>query len=204
MPVPLPQSWKRTIRNIVYKLVPFPYPVSHAQAGEDRILMHLFNTLGVSQPTYLDIGANHPYLGNNTYLFYENGSRGVCIEPDPDLFRELSQLRKKDKCFNIGITFDDRREAEFYIFPIASLNTLSKEDSEYREKNGSHKIKEVITIPLKNINDIIAENFSKAPDILSIDVEGIDLAILRSLDLSKHRPTAICAETITYSENRTG
>ena len=136
-------------------------------------------------------------------MFYEKGGSGVCVEADPALFENLRQVRKRDKCLNVGITFDDRKEADFYVFPVPALNTLSKAEAEFRERNGSYKIEKIIKIPLRNINEVIAENFNKTPDLISLDVEGIDLEILKSLDFDKYRPTAICVETITYSENRT-
>ena len=176
---------------------------SYAQAGEDRILEYFFHSVGITAPTYLDIGTNHPSRGNNTFLFYENGSSGVCVEADPSLHDDIVKARPRDKCLNVGVTFDDRAEADFYVFSVPSLNTLSREEAEFREKNGSYKVEKVIKIPLKNINAIIEENFSRTPDLMSIDVEGIDLAILESLDFDKHRPVALCVETITYSENRT-
>ena len=175
---------------------------SYSQAGEDIILTYFFNSMGIKNPSYLDIGANHPISGSNTYIFYETGSTGVCVEADPSLFDELAKVRKNDKCLNVGVTFDDRREADFYVFPLAGLNTLSKEEAEYREKHGSYKVEKVIKIPLMTINEVIEENFDKTPDLISVDVEGLDLEILQSLDFDKYRPLVICTETITYSEDR--
>jgi FkbM family methyltransferase len=200
----VPVSVKHKLKVKLYDLVPPPDGNrSYSQAGEDRILSYLFYQMGLTLPTYLDIGANLPRENNNTYLFYEKGLSGVCVEADPSLFGDLLRARKRDKVLNIGITFDERREADFYIFSVPGLNTLSKEEAEFREKNGSHKIEKVIKIPLKTINEVIEENFDKPPDLISIDIEGLDLDVLKSLDFEKYRPTAICVETITYSENRT-
>lgn len=203
----IPARFKDSLREKLFKLIDTPASdlrhESFSQAGEDRILDHFFHSVGVVNPTYLDIGTNDPVHCNNTYFFYKNGSSGVCVEADPSLFEKLAKTRKRDKCLNVGITFDERKEADFYIFSSPALNTLSKEEAEFREKNGSYKIEKIIKIPLKTINEIIEENFEKAPDLISIDVEGIDLEILKSLDFEKHRPLAICAETITYSEDRT-
>lgn len=200
----VPARAREQFKKNLYKIIKPPHvEPSYAQAGEDRILSYLFATLGIERPTYLDIGANLPTVCNNTYLFYERGSQGVCVEADPALFEDLVKERKRDVCLNVGITFDDRKEADFYVFPVPALNTLSKEEAEFRERSGSYKIEKVIRIPLKTINEIIAENFEKTPDLISIDVEGIDLEILKSLDFEKYRPKALCVETITYSENRT-
>lgn len=200
-----PVSVKNHLKAKLYEFIPTSTEIhSYSQAGEDRVLSYLFYTMGVTNPSYLDIGANMPKVNSNTYLFYERGSTGVCVEADPSLFDNLSKIRSRDTCLNVGVTFDNRREADFYVFSVSGLNTLSKEEAEYREKHGSYKVERVIKIPLKTINEIIEENFGEAPpDLISLDVEGIDLEILKSLDFEKHRPLAICVETITYSENRT-
>jgi FkbM family methyltransferase len=203
----IPIEFKEVFKKGIYKIINPPsddnFGRSYSQSGEDMILGYLFSTMGKAKISYLDIGANHPINGSNTYCFYERGSNGVCVEADPSLFKFLSETRVNDTCLNVGVTFDERKEADFYIFSLPALNTLSKEEAEFREKNGSFKVEKIIKIPLKTINEIIEENFEATPDFISIDVEGIDLDILKSLDFEKHRPTAICVETITYSENNT-
>ena len=37
------------------------------------------------------------------------------------------------------------------------------------------------------------------PDFLSIDVEGLDIEIIKSIDFVKYRPKVICVETIQFS-----
>jgi hypothetical protein len=57
-------------------------------------------------------------------------------------------------------------------------------------------VERVVRMPLVPVNEVIATHLGKAPDLLSIDVEGLDLAILRTLDFKKYRPGAIIAEAI--------
>src|SRR6476620_2881599 len=99
----IPAQIKAGLREQFFKVIkpPAPFPLdyrSYSQAGEDRILSYLFVTMGIKNPSYLDIGANHPVEGNNSYLFYEKGGTGVCVEADPSLFEDLSSVRKNDKC----------------------------------------------------------------------------------------------------------
>jgi len=205
----LPTSFKNVISKQVYKIFTLPTVTmlkpdvnsySFSQAGEDKVLDFLFDSMKIDKINYLDLGTNHPTKSSNTYFFYQKGSRGVCVEAEPTLIEEIVRVRPEDKCLNIGVTFDERKEADFYIFTSNGLSTLSKEEAQFRETTGSMKVEKVIKIPLKNINEIIAENFDKAPELLSVDVEGIDLQILESLNYYKYRPLAICVETILYSE----
>jgi FkbM family methyltransferase len=187
-------------RDLILKIIPrWRFMNSYSQAGEDTIAWYFFSSHGIMKPNYLDIGTNDPVYGNNTFLFYKRGSRGVCIEADPALFSNIKNTRPEDTCLNMGVTFDNRKEAEFYVFDEPAHNTLSKEEAEYRNKESQSKIKKIIKIPLLNVNELILTYFKSAPNYLSIDVEGIDLDILKSLDFNTHRPDIICVETITFS-----
>ena len=57
-------------------------------------------------------------------------------------------------------------------------------------------------MPLLNINDVMAEHFKGPPTFLSVDTEGLDLAILMSVDYTRFRPKIICAETLLSSTTR--
>ena len=170
---------------------------SYSQCGEDLLMEFALKKLDIKKPTYLDLGANDPIRLNNTYYFYKKGSRGVLVEPDPALFGKLKQKRRKDTCLNIGVGLTEAKWADFYIMTWPLFNTLSKERAEEIQNHyqGRNSIEMVIQVPLKNINTIIEENFpSGGPDILSIDIEGIDLAILETLNYEKHSPAIICVE----------
>ena len=59
------------------------------------------------------------------------------------------------------------------------------------------KIEKVVKIPLAPINNVIETHFhGKAPDFISIDVEGLDVPIMKTLDFQRFRPKLICAETL--------
>jgi hypothetical protein len=66
---------------------------------------------------------------------------------------------------------------------------------------GTFKLNEVVKVPLISINKIIKENFESFPDFLSIDIEGLDLDVLKSLDFNHYPIPVICVETCKYSEN---
>jgi hypothetical protein len=84
---------------------------------------------------------------------------------------------------------------------MPQLNTFDKDEAErlVRESRGGVTIREVVKMPLVPINHVIAKHFSgKAPDFLSIDVEGLDYAIMQTLDYSRFRPKLICAEFVPH------
>jgi FkbM family methyltransferase len=167
-----------------------------SQSGEDLIVMYVFRALGIQKPSYLDIGAFLPVFSNNTYLFYLAGGRGVLVEPNVDLTAELRRARPEDVTLPVGIGFSDKEDSlDYYRLDTPQLNTFDKDRADDLVRSG-HKLVEVIKARLLPINRVIAEHFGgKSPDYLSIDVEGLDLSILKTLDFAKYRPKVICAET---------
>jgi len=174
---------------------------SYAQCGEDIIIKHIFSYLNIVNPTYLDIGAHHPTYLSNTYLLYLDGGTGVCIEPDPTLYKNIVKVRPNDICLDIGITTSKNKTAKFYVMNEKSLNTFSYSEAKRFEKYGNKKITKILKISVKSINEIIRKYFKKTPNLISIDIEGLDLSVLKSLNYKLYRPEVIIAETLTYSED---
>ncbi len=204
-------NFKQNIAQILYKFYRKLEPseihakYSFSQQGEDLLIRFLTKwILGINNPTYIDIGAHHPFYLSNTFHFYKSGSKGMCIEPDPYLFSEIVKHRPNDISLNIGIG-NQNTEADFYILSTKTLNTFSKPDADAMVANPilNQKIEKVIKIPLRKFSTIIDEYFQgNAPDILSIDVEGLDLQILNDIDFNTYRPMVICVESVTYVSDK--
>jgi FkbM family methyltransferase len=175
---------------------------SYSQSGEDLIIQQIFMALGLDRITYLDLGANHPTRFSNTYLFYSNGSSGVCVEPDPTAQPLFRRWRDRDTLLTCGVGLEEG-EADFYIMTTNTLSTFSKEEAERYQGYGSQKITKVVKLPLKPVNKILEQYFEKSPNLISLDIEGMDFQILQSLDLDKWRPEVFCIETLTYTEDKT-
>lgn len=179
--------------------------LSYAQQGEDVVLQAVFEHLGIARPRYLDIGAFHPSIGSNTFLFYVRGSRGVLVEPNPFMAELLRKARPEDVVLDVGVSADGSKEADYYVLrDRPQLNTFSREQADrYVAEAGPGTIEKVVKMPLRPVNEILAEHFADAPpDLVSIDVEGLDLAILQSLDFGRHRPAVFCVETLVYGTNQ--
>lgn len=176
---------------------------SYAQCGEDLILRFVFDSLRIPMPTYLDIGAHDPHKLSNTYLFYEGGSSGVNVEPDPALYSGLESARPRDVNLNIGIG-ETEDVLKLHVMSTRTLNTFSDKEANRLIEQG-FAVESVLDIKVLTVNDILNKYFKEAaPDFVSIDVEGLDIQILRSFDFARWRPKAFCVETITFSSNRDG
>lgn len=177
---------------------------SFSQCGEDLIVDYIFEQIGINKPSYIDIGAHHPYYLSNTALLYSKGSRGINIEPDPLLFAAFVKERAFDINLNIGIA-DKDSTLDFYIMNVNTLNTFSKKEAENYCNEGNFHIKEVKKVNVNTIKSIL-EIYNKGvfPDFLTLDAEGIDELVLKSIDFEKNKPTVICVETISFSEKGKG
>lgn len=193
----------RILGKLSQKFVGSGY-TSYSQCGEDMIVRCIFDALRIPAPTYLDIGAHHPSYLNNTFFFYQSGAHGVNIEPDPGLLSAIEKQRPRDTNLNVGIA-EQKGVLDFYLMSVPTLNTFSYEDAQAVTREGKTKINEVIKVPVIPINNVLEVHFQgKELDFVSLDVEGLDLQILRSFDFVRWRPKVFCVETITYSEHHKG
>ena len=178
--------------------------ISYSQCGEDLLIQFIFDQLKIKNPSYLDIGAHHPFYLSNTALMYENGSTGVNIEPDPDLFKNFLKHRRKDKNLNIGIG-ESEGFANFYHISTPTLNTFSKHEAENYINEGDYRITRLSNIEVNTLKKVIQHYCAnKFADFLNIDAEGIDELIIKSIDFSDNYPIVICIETISFSTSGRG
>lgn len=177
---------------------PFQYNKSYSQCGEDLLVQYIFNLRGIVNPTYMDVGAHHPYFLSNTAFFHEQGCFGINIEANPNLISAFIQHRPKDINLNIGVS-DKEGEMDFYIMKDAALSTFSKVECDAMCLLGKQLL-EVKRIKLTSIGNILSTYFeNNFPDFMSIDVEGWDYQILQSIDFKRYWPKIICVEAAEYS-----
>jgi len=174
--------------------------ITFSQCGEDIIINFLFkDMLNINDVTYLDIGANDPAKYNNTFYFYKSGFRGVSIDANSYFKKPFKKERPGDKFISAGIGPVDGK-ANFYVIDPHTLSTFSEKEAKKYTSTGLHKIVEIQEKEILSIGNILKKYFKKKyPNFLSIDVEGYDLEIIKSIDFTKWRPAVICAETLTYT-----
>jgi hypothetical protein len=120
------------------------------------------------------------------------------------LIQAFIELRSEDTNLNVGIGIDgSAMQTDFYIMSARVLNTFSREEAERIHATTQYKIEKVAPIDLMSVSKVMEQYFSlKRPDIISIDVEGWDFEIVKSLDLDQLRRTVFCVETLTYTEDK--
>ena len=165
----------------------------YSQFGEDVAVMAFFKDR--QNGFFVDVGAHHPRFWSNTYALHRKGWRGVNI----DLHQKNVSLFNIDRPSDVNVCAAiSREERDLSLFEFGSVsvfNTLSKEDADTvkRQKGLEYAVR---TVRTRTLDSILAEHgFSdRVIDFLSVDVEGHDLEVLRSLDFDLHRPELICVE----------
>jgi FkbM family methyltransferase len=176
---------------------------SYAQCGEDLIVRFIFNQIGISAPSYWDVGAYDPYRFSNTALLYENGCRGVNVEPNPALFDRFERYRKSDTNLNVGVS-GTPGQGKYYLMDAPALNTFSYSSTQEYVREG-HKVIGEVMLPMVTMLQISERYFRGMwPDFLSLDVEGMDMEILETLPYDCDQLHVICVETISYSKDGSG
>src|SRR5438128_95207 len=145
--------------------------------------------LGPKPGFFVDVGANDPQLGSQTWQLEQAGWTGVLVEPQPDLADRLRQARKA-KVFAVACSSPENAGKSMPLHlggPLSSLNerlmdTMRRPDA-------------TIVVPVRTLDQILIEAGAPAPfDFLSIDVEGHSLEVLDGIDLERWRPRLILIE----------
>jgi hypothetical protein len=115
--------------------------LSYSQNAEDLVVGAALFSAGVDTTAvrYLDVGAWEPIEGNNTYLFYRDGGRGVLVEPNVAMTPKLKRARPKDTVLTAGIGFTGPGEADFYVMTGSQFNTFDKEQAERLNGRGCRR-----------------------------------------------------------------
>lgn len=195
---------KKYIENLIYPVQNNQFEkISYSQSGEDLIVEFIFNQLGINKPSYLDVGAHDPFYLSNTAIFYKKGCRGINIEPDFELYNNFTSIRTEDLNLNIGIG-DSSDELDFFIMNVPTLNTFSAEQVELYKNEGNYFTKNIKKVKIETINKILTKyNKGIFPDFLSLDAEGVDEIVIKSIDFS-NKPIVICVETLSFSSSGNG
>jgi hypothetical protein len=169
---------------------------SWSQEGEDQILRRIFS--GVHSGFYVDIGAHHPKRYSNTYLFYKLGWTGLNIDAMPGSMRSFQRTRPRDVNVEMGVALVPG-ERKYYIFNEPALNGFSEKVSMERNSSVSaYEIIDVKSIRVEPLSKILDSYLMKecAINFMSIDVEGLDLEVLKSNDWNKYRPEFVLVEIL--------
>ena len=171
----------------------------YSQEGEDIILNRIFEDK--ASGLFVDVGAHHPKRFSNTFLLYKKGWHGINIDPLPGSMKIFKKIRPRDINLEIAVSHKEQ-ELTYYMFNEPALNSFSKTIA-MQHQNDHYKIEKMIKVPSLPLSKILTNHLPKrqAIDVLNVDVEGLDLEVLRSNDWQNYRPKIILVEILNSSLN---
>lgn len=173
----------------------------YGQCGEDLIVRSLLEAKALSdgadlsRQKYLEIGGNHPFATSGTYLLNASlGMSGVIVEANPKLIADLEKGRPSDVIVHAAIQTE---ALETVKLSVSNQSELSSIDRTFVQQWNNGEVGEAswIDVPALRINDLVRTHFDdRDPAYMSIDVEGLDLDLLRDFDFVLCRPWLVQAE----------
>lgn len=152
---------------------------------------------------FVDLASAEGVHWNNTYLLEkEYGWSGICIEPNPDFFK---QLVKNRKCITENSVVSDNYDPVVFRYDNKMLGGIVASDTDNGKQNRLKERQKIFESKPKTLNDILLfHNAPKRINYLSLDVEGSEERVLSSLDFSIYsfdcltveRPTVKCNEIL--------
>jgi len=144
---------------------------------------------GETSGYFVEVGANHPTEGSQTWHLEQAGWTGVLVEPQPELAAFLVASRKARVFANACSSPANAGQS----LPLHVDGARSALDPD-RMSPGA-KAAYVIVVPARTLDSILEEAEAPGPiDMLSIDVEGHETEVLRGFDFSRWQPLLILIE----------
>ena len=191
------QQFSENYAKFKKDILPTHTDVFASQEGEDILLKRILKWHYSKPGLYLDVGAHDPIRFSNTYHYYLNGWKGINIDPKPGMKVLFDRIRPRDLNCELGIS-DAEGMLTYYQFKEPAFNTFDIESAEYA-KTRTDLILES-QVPVKPLCDLLDEHLESHQSIsfFNIDVEGLELNVLKSNNWSKYRPKIIIVEALTH------
>ncbi len=138
---------------------------------------------------FVEVGANQPQQGSQSWQFEQAGWRGVLVEPQPDLAERLRQSRRAHV---VAAACSSPANAGAAM----TLHVLGPHSSLNRELAVTGVVADsTIEVLVRTLDEILEQAGAPMPiDFVSIDVEGHEVEVLFGFDLARWRPRLLLVE----------
>ena len=164
----------------------------YSQCKQDEMMERMVFK-GYKSGIYMDIGAHDGVTYNNTLYFAKhNGWTGINVEPLKSVYDKLVLSRPNDINLNYAVANTDGT-AEFmantgYTEMISGLVSTydSRHDTRLKNENNVMGSKtDIITVNTKRVETICDEYNITHINYLTIDVEGAEFEVIKSINFDK-------------------
>jgi len=168
--------------------------MSFSQYEQDKFIdAQVFR--GETCGVFVDIGANDGVTFSNSALFErERGWTGACVEPTPETFAKLRAARA---CVCIeGAVAPESGMQKFTVVSgeadlLSGLSAVVDQTTRVQALRGETK---TIDVRCYTFDEIMRTAGLSKVDYLSIDTEGYELPILRTINFTKYSPRCVSVE----------
>ncbi len=179
------------------------FRLSFSQHKQDKYLVkNIFK--GYKNGFFMDVGAHDGITFNNTMYFELNHNwQGINIEPIKEVYDKLQQNRPKS--INLNCAVSDVNGTAKFICNTGYTEMLSGLKNQYDARHYDRLNKEIdqmggtteeIVVNTKTMESICDEHNIKNINYLSIDVEGAELNVVKSINFSK-----VFIDVISFENN---
>jgi FkbM family methyltransferase len=139
---------------------------------------------------FVEVGANDPVAGSQTWLLEQNGWRGVLVEPQASLCEKLRPARPRSQIFQVACSCPGSEgQADLILTEYDGNATLKPQrDSHGINYVGAERVR------ITTLDSVLEAAGLSHIDFLSLDVEGHELEVMRGLDFAKFKPDLILIE----------
>jgi len=153
-----------------------------SQHGEQE---HILKFFGGFRGRFLDLGAYDGVDGSNTRALAQLEWEGVAVEANPVTFQSLcSKAHQRTQCVNAAVM---DKPCLVTLQSAGQLSTCMERSIPDKFRNGTFTVAAITP-------EIIAAKFGDRFDFISLDVEGVDLDVLRVLSPVAEHARLLCIE----------
>ena len=165
------------------------------QYGQDVLVDRLLN--GKRAGVFVELGAYDPiYLSNTYFLEMKRGWSGLLVEAQPDRKQVLERYRPNSIVESCAIS-DEEKEISFTV--ADSISGMEDAMAPQHVKRVADMKSASIRLKTVTLQSLLDKHNLHRIDYFSLDVEGAELQVLRSIDFSKVRIDLLTVE-IDYAE----